>query len=65
MIAPKPLECQNGRKEDLIGFHPELAKKVLAEIRPAYGVFGKPQNVSLDIHGSARNRSAGDSEVLR
>ena len=53
MIAPRPLECQNGRKETALGFHPALAEKVMAEIRPVYGAFGKPENVSLDIHDGA------------
>ena len=53
LIAPRPLECQNGRKEDPLSFDPAIAKKVLAEIRPAYRAFGKPQNLSLDIHGGA------------
>jgi hypothetical protein len=53
MIAPRPLECQNGRKETPLGFYPPLAAKVLAEIRPVYQAFGQPKNVSLDVHNGA------------
>ena len=53
MIAPRPLECQNGRKEGPGSFTPELAKKALAEILPAYAAFGKKENASLDIHEGA------------
>jgi hypothetical protein len=53
LIAPRPLECQNGRKESPLGFHPALAKKVMAEIRPVYAAFGKSNNVALDVHDGA------------
>jgi hypothetical protein len=53
MIAPKPLQCQNGRKESALGFNPTLAAQVMAEIRPIYKDFGKPENVTLDVHGGA------------
>ncbi len=53
LTAPRPLECQNGRKEPPGSFTPELAKKALAEIRPAYAAFGKAENVGLDIHDGA------------
>jgi hypothetical protein len=50
LIAPRPLECQNGRKEGPGGFTPALAEKAMREIRPIYASFGKPSNVTLDIH---------------
>jgi dienelactone hydrolase len=53
MIAPRPLECQNGRKETPTFFTPELAKKALAEVLPAYAAFDKEKNVSLDVHDGA------------
>ena len=53
LIAPRPLECQNGRKEDPGAFTPELAKKALSEIRPAYAAFDKADNATLDIHDGA------------
>ena len=53
LIAPRPLECQNGRKEDAGSFTPELAKKAISEIRPAYAAFGKADNATLDVHDGA------------
>ena len=53
LIAPRPLECQNGRKEGAGSFTPELAKKALSEIRPAYAAFGKADNATLDVHDGA------------
>jgi hypothetical protein len=53
LIAPRPLECQNGRKEPPGSFTPELAKKALAEITPAYAAFGKAENATLDVHDGA------------
>jgi hypothetical protein len=50
LIAPRPLECQNGRKEPAGSFTPELAKKALSELKPAYAAFGKEDNATLDIH---------------
>lgn len=50
LIAPRPLECQNGRKEPPGSFTPALAEKAMNEIRPIYDVFSKPGNVTLDIH---------------
>jgi hypothetical protein len=50
LIAPRPLECQNGRKESPGAFTPALAEKAMSEIRPIYASFKKPGNVSLDIH---------------
>jgi hypothetical protein len=53
MIAPRPLECQNGRKESPLGFDPTLAGEVMVEIRPVYEAFGKPKDVALDVHDGA------------
>jgi hypothetical protein len=53
LIAPRPLECQNGRKEGPGSFTPELAQKALSEIRPAYAAFGKGDNATLDVHDGA------------
>jgi hypothetical protein len=53
LIAPRPLECQNGRKEAVNAFTPALAEKAMAEIRPIYASFNKPGNVILDIHDGA------------
>ena len=56
LIAPRPLECQNGRKEPPTDFTPQLAAKAMADIRPIYASFGKAENVSLKVHD-------GDHEV--
>jgi dienelactone hydrolase len=53
LIAPRPLECQNGRKEPAGSFTPELAQKALGEILPAYAAFDKKDNARLDIHDGA------------
>jgi hypothetical protein len=50
LIAPRALECQNGRKEPPTQFTPELAQNAMDEICPVYKLFGKPDNVSLDVH---------------
>ncbi|MDD4870030.1 MAG: hypothetical protein PHR77_05670, partial [Kiritimatiellae bacterium] len=50
LIAPRALECQNGRKEPSTQFTPELAQKAMNEIRPVYALFGKSNSLSLDIH---------------
>jgi hypothetical protein len=50
LIAPRPLECQNGRKEAPGSFTPALAERAMGELRPLYAAFKKPGNASLDIH---------------
>jgi hypothetical protein len=53
LIAPRPLECQNGRKEGANAFTPAMAEKAMAEVRPIYASFKKSGNVVLDIHDGA------------
>jgi hypothetical protein len=53
LIAPRPLECQNGRKEPPGSFTPALAGKAMGDIRPIYASFKQPGNVGLDIHDGA------------
>jgi hypothetical protein len=50
LIAPRSLECQNGRKEPPTDFTPELASHAMADIRPTYAAFGCAQKPVLDIH---------------
>jgi hypothetical protein len=50
LIAPRPLLCENGRREGPLSFDPAIAEKVMAEIRPIYAAFDKAANVSLDVH---------------
>jgi hypothetical protein len=50
LIAPRPLQCQNGLAEDPTMFVVPLARRAMKEIRLIYSDMGKPDNVSLDIH---------------
>jgi hypothetical protein len=50
LIAPRPLQCQNGLKEGKTQFYVPLARKALTEIQPIYKDLGAPDNVELDVH---------------
>ncbi len=50
LIAPRPLQCQNGLKEGPKMFYVPLAKKAMEEIKIIYSGFGVPENVELDVH---------------
>ncbi len=50
LIAPRPLQCQNGLLEPQGMFVVPLARQALKEIRLIYSDLGKPENVSLDVH---------------
>lgn len=50
LIAPRPLQCQNGEKERATMFTVPLAIRALEEIRPIYSDLGKPDNVELRVH---------------
>jgi dipeptidyl aminopeptidase/acylaminoacyl peptidase len=56
LVAPRPLQCQNGLLEPPTQFIVPLARQALKEIRPIYADMGSPGNVSLDVH-------AGEHEV--
>jgi acetyl esterase/lipase len=51
LVAPRPLQCQNGLLEPPTQFIVPLARQALKEIRPIYADMGAPGNVSLDVHG--------------
>jgi hypothetical protein len=51
MIAPRPLQCQNGLREAPFMFVVPLARQAMDEIRPIYADLGWPGNVELAIHG--------------
>ncbi len=53
LIAPRPLQCQNGLKEPLTDFTVPLAREALKEIDVIYTDFGKPENVTLIAHEGA------------
>ncbi|NOX53840.1 MAG: hypothetical protein GXP27_05265 [Planctomycetes bacterium] len=51
LIAPRPLQCQNGQKERLPGGFPvSLAKQAMADIRQAYRAAGHEEAVELAVH---------------
>jgi len=51
LAAPRPLCCQNGRKEPARGGFPvAIAEKAMTEIKACYAVFGKPADAVLAVH---------------
>ena len=56
LVAPRPLQCQNGLKEPATQFIVPLAREALREIRPIYADMGVPGNIALDVH-------AGEHEI--
>ena len=50
LIAPRPLQCQNGLKEQPTQFTVPLAVRAIKEIRLIYEDFGVVDNVVLEIH---------------
>lgn len=50
LIAPRPLQCQNGRQEPETQFTVTLAEKAMREILPAYADLGAPENAALHVH---------------
>jgi hypothetical protein len=50
LIAPRPLQCQNGLGEEPHMFVVPLARQALKEIRPIYADLGNPGGAELAIH---------------
>ena len=50
LIAPRPLQCQNGILEPVSQFYVPLARQAMEEIRVIYKDLSKPENVVLDVH---------------
>lgn len=51
LIAPRPLQCQNGKLERLPGGFPvDLAEAALADIQQAYRAAGQATSVQLAVH---------------
>jgi dienelactone hydrolase len=50
LIAPRPLQCQNGLLEPPSQFQVPLARRAMEEIRMAYRDRGRPESVVLDVH---------------
>jgi len=51
LIAPRPLQCQNGLLEPVSQFYVPLARRAMEEIRTIYKDMERPENVILDVHG--------------
>jgi hypothetical protein len=50
LIAPRPLQCQNGLREAPFMFVVPLARQAMVEIRRTYADMGHPENAALVIH---------------
>jgi hypothetical protein len=50
LIAPRPLQCQNGLLEPPTQFYVPLARQAMEEIRTIYRDLDRPENVTLDVH---------------
>jgi len=50
LVAPRPLQCQNGLKEPPSQFCVRLGRQAMEEIRTIYKDLEKPENVVLDVH---------------
>jgi len=51
LIAPRPLCCQNGRKERAGGGFPvAVAQKAMSQIQACYAVFGRSDSARLVVH---------------
>ncbi len=53
LIAPRPLQCQNGWKEPPPDFVVSLARLAMAQVRPIYQDLGQPKAVELYAHSGA------------
>ncbi len=53
MIAPRPLQCQNGWREPYNDFTIGIARQAIQDVRVAYADFGVPNEVELDKHDGA------------
>jgi len=53
MIAPRALQCQNGRREPYNDFTVGIARQSIEDIRVAYADFGVPDKAVLDVHDGA------------
>lgn len=50
LIAPRPLQCQNGLKEGPKAFCVPLARQAMGEIRRIYADLKAPENAELAVH---------------
>jgi hypothetical protein len=50
LIAPRPLQCQNGLLEPVSQFYVPLARQAMEEVRIIYKDLDRPENIVLDVH---------------
>ena len=50
LIAPRPLQCQNGLEENPKMFYVPIAREAMKEIKVIYSDFGQGNNAELDVH---------------
>lgn len=50
LVAPRPLQCQNGRKEPETQFFVPIAEKAMRDVARIYSDFGVPEKAVLHIH---------------
>lgn len=50
LIAPRPLQCQNGLRETPDFFNVPLARKAMEQLRMTYVDVEHPENAVLDVH---------------
>ena len=50
LIAPRPLQCQNGLLEPASQFYVPLARQAMEEVRIIYKDLDRSENVVLDVH---------------
>jgi hypothetical protein len=53
LVAPRPLQCQNGIKEPARDFSVPVAREALKEIEVIYKDYQRPENLSFDVHEGA------------
>lgn len=50
LIAPQPLQCQNGLLEPASQFYVPLARQAMENVRVIYRDMDRPENAILDVH---------------
>lgn len=50
LMAPRPLQCQNGLKEPVSQFYVPVAREAFNEIGIIYRDLSRPENLMLDVH---------------
>jgi hypothetical protein len=53
LIAPRPLQCQNGTREPVRDFYVPVARDAFKEIEVIYWDYQRPENLNFDVHNGA------------